>query len=68
MIRAKGSEEWIESKIVESLSKYNGNGKENVIPKYKSALSQILSDYSDLFTLYNTANYPVTGWVRTALN
>ena len=37
------------------------NGNENVTPKYNLTVTQVFRDYSVLFTLYNMANYPVTG-------
>ena len=40
--------------LLGSLSKDDGYGNENVIPKYNLAQSQDFHDYSVLFTLYNT--------------
>ena len=49
---------------VESLSKDDGYGNENVGPKYNLALSQVFRDYFVLFTLYNTGELSCN-WMGT---
>ena len=50
--------------LLESLSKDDGYGNENVSPKYNLALSQVFRDYSVLFTLYNTGELSCN-WMGT---
>ena len=52
------------SLICVPLSKDDGYGNENVIPKHNLALSQVFRDYSVLFTLYITGE-PPCNWMGT---
>ena len=52
------------SKIIGSLSKDDGYGKENGSPKYNLALSQVFRDYSVLSTLYNAGELSYN-WMGT---
>ena len=52
------------SKLLGSLSKDDGYGNENVIPKYNLALWQVFRSYSVLFTFYNTGELSCN-WMGT---